>query len=691
MVRSAETTEERYVSLCDRAVDFVGEQGGLVSEDTLITHVFGSRHAAALWRPLLRRLLQPDERLECSANGEWCLTTLDHSPDPTAAIAMLGDFVALDVETTGLKPSQHRIIQIALIRYVNGREVRAYEHYLNPDRPIPEFISRLTGITQAHVTDAPRFPEIAREVQDFIGDALMIGHNVRFDIGFLNAELRRADHDRIVNESLDTMGLAVRLLRTLRKPSLDRVADAVGLAPRRIHRAGGDARLTAEIALRLAHEARARGIRSLDQLKASGHVITPGVRDDVGRARAVMDRTLAQTLPKRPGCYIMRDAAGEIIYIGKAVNLRNRVSSYYSQPIGYTRKMDGLIDAVSQIDHVVVGSELEALLLEAQLIRRFAPRYNTALKKSEHYPYIKVETTNPWPKVSVVRSWQDDGNRYFGPYRSATSARKTVDVINSVLPLRTCSRSFRSAASYGKPCLALELHQCLGPCVGRADADDYRRMIDDVVRYLDGEDDALHARLHADLEDAAARLDFEKAERIRKALRAVMTITDEQKRLRDAEALHNLVLVLPSADDACRECLLVIRGRLWAQLRVSRLPTLEAAPHDEPDDPTSVIPEAADRIARSIDRAAAMARTPPDRDAVDLASILNRFLFRNAGHAALVTLEVDAAGRITDDPAAIIRRALSLTDDDLATLDARKPAADNDEPVNLNPEAVYSG
>src|SRR5690606_29011153 len=128
------------------------------------------------------------------------------------------------------------------------------------------------------------------------------------------------------------------------------------------------------------------------------------------------------------------------VYVGKAKNLRDRVSSYYSQPIGYTRKMDGLIEAVKQIDHVVVGTELEALLLESQLIRRLQPRYNTALKRTEHYPYIKVDVTNPWPRVMVAKGIKDDGARYYGPYRSANSARKTVDVINQVLPLRTCTR-----------------------------------------------------------------------------------------------------------------------------------------------------------------------------------------------------------------------------------------------------------
>src|SRR5699024_3966220 len=137
----------------------------------------------------------------------------------------------------------------------------------------------------------------------------------------------------------------------------------------------------------------------------------------------------------------------------------------------------------------VAGSELEALLLESQLIRRYRPRYNTALTKSEHYPYIKVDITNPWPRVQEARRRKDDGARYFGPYRHASSARKTVDVINSVLPLGTCTRSVKRPRSYGKPCIALDLGSCLGPCTGQADRDAYMRFVHDVLAFLEGRED----------------------------------------------------------------------------------------------------------------------------------------------------------------------------------------------------------
>ena len=687
--------EERYGALCERALEFVRSRGGVVHEDMLITHVFGNTGTPGLWRPLLRNLLSTEERLVFHANGEWGISSM--GPVNATGSPLLDEFVALDVETTGLKPSRQRIIEIAAIRYRGGQVERSLETLLNPGRAIPEFISKLTTITNEHVREAPAFDQVAAEVVEFIGDSLIVGHNVGFDIGFMNAELGRAGMPPLVNDRLDTMGLAVRLLRSLRKPSLDRVASAVGLSPRKIHRAGGDARLTAEVALRLVAEGARQGVTSLDRLKASAAVVAPRPRDDVGRARSILDRSLAHAMPKKPGVYLMRDARGEIIYVGKAKNLRDRVSSYYSQPIGYTRKMDGLIEAVAHIDHEVVGSELEALLLESQLIRRLQPRYNTALKRSEHYPYIRVDTTNPWPRVQVARQWKNDGARYFGPYRNAASARKTVDVINSVLPLRTCTRSFKSARSYGKPCIALDLGQCLGPCTGQADADEYRRIVHDVLRFLDGKDEVLHQRLLGELEDAATRLDFEKAARLRRDLRSVTTILDEQTRLREAEILHNLLLVLPSADPGCRELLVVLKGRAWAQIRATRFPAWEGTTIEAMDGEDRVIAsqpvgsdgvEELNDVAVRLENSLARGREAPvlgrDHHSVDEANILNRWLFRNAGHPALIHLPMTDDGVPAANTLSLARQALSLTHEDLATLEIRRTGmAEVDDGVPL--------
>src|SRR5687768_16592083 len=165
-------SEDRYGTLCQRALEFVLTKGGVVHEDLLISHVFGNSGTPALWRPLLRSVLGGDDRLMFRADGNWGIPS--HAATDGAATLLLDEFVALDVETTGLKPSRQRVIEIAIIRYSEGQAVGSFETLLHPDRAIPEFITRLTTITNEMVEDAPRFRKVAQEVTEFIGDSLIV-------------------------------------------------------------------------------------------------------------------------------------------------------------------------------------------------------------------------------------------------------------------------------------------------------------------------------------------------------------------------------------------------------------------------------------------------------------------------------------------------------------------------------------
>ncbi len=639
---------DRYAHLAQRADAFVRAHGGTVHQDALVAHVFGSAGSTALWGPLLRRILGGDD-LILRADGFWTLRDGEATDDSP----LLAEFVALDVETTGLRPLHQRVIEVAAVRYRNGVEVAHFESLCNPERRIPKYISGLTGLADADVADAPRFAEVADDLVSFVGSSLVVGHNVGFDIAFVNGELKRLGRPALINDRLDTLSLALKLVPKLRKPNLEQVAHVLDVAPgaRKLHRAGGDARLTAEVAHRLVDRARDQGVRSLDDLKALVSSSPRRPRDHVGRGRSVLDRSLLADIPKAPGVYLMRDAYDHVVYVGKAKNLRDRVASYYSQPLGYTRKMDGLLENLATIDTVVVGSELEALLLESQLIKRYQPRYNTALRAFERYPFIRVDVANPWPRVTLAKARKDDGARYFGPFRNTSGARKTVELINRVVPLRTCSRSFKDARSYGSPCIELDLGRCLGPCVGRADRAAYTALVREVVQFLDGRDAVLYERLWRGLEDAADRLDFERARRLRDDLREVNQVVAAQRHLREAAETNHVLLVLPSSQSAAREVLLIAAGRLWAQLRVLR------------DDPADL----ASRLNRSWSRLLAAGIAGVDHDTVDEANILNRWLARNGGHPAILPLNPPPAHPDWPD---LALRALTLSDADL-TFDAR--------------------
>ena len=649
---------DAFLHLAQRAVDFVTEQGGRASEDLLISHVFGSTGSPALWRPLLRSVLGQHEGLRFRDDGAWLLT----NELPQTDDGLLDNFVVLDVETTGLQPSRQRIIEIAIARFSGGLAANQWESLCNPGRRIPAYIVKLTGIDDDLLQDAPPFKEIAGTAVDLLAGAIVVGHNVDFDLGFLNEELKRIGQPPVVNDRVDTLALASRLLPGLRKPTLQAVAQRLGVPGRSSsrHRAGPDASVTGMVAVTLFQHARDAGFQSLDDLKSIGRPTTRRPRERMPRANSVIDRSILTAIPRAPGVYLMRDANEQVVYVGKAKNLRDRVASYFSQPLGYTRKMDGLIESLSRIQVEVVGSELEALLLESQLIRRYQPRYNTALRSHEQYPFIRVDVANPWPRVSLSKSRKDDGARYFGPFRCAATARKTVDLINRVVPLRTCTRSFRDARSYGSPCLQLDLGRCLGPCVGRADRDHYVSLVRSVVDYVDGRDQSLHDVLWSGLEEAAAALDFERASRLRRELQASLSLTAAQRRLRESTEANWLLLVTPASRPGCREVMVVLQGRLWAQFQIP--------------DATSPM-ELGALLQRSWERFLTFGMRELDHDSVDDMHILGAWLARHDGHPAILAL---GDRSVDPDWKQLAERALGLRGDQL-DFDAWRKARDAGE------------
>jgi DNA polymerase-3 subunit epsilon len=551
-----------YDALRDRAFAYLQERNARVSEDELIQFIFGAATRPELWQTLLGTLLGTDHRF-LQVGPLWCLATEDK-----LAVESAMSFVAFDVETTGLRPNQHRIIEIGLARYRNGRCLERYSSLVNPERRIPEYIRKLTGLTDSDLVSAPRFAQIAGEVVAFIGADALLGHNIGFDISFLNAELERAKMPRLQNPSVDTVPMAMRVLGRSVRPSLDRVATAVGLNTRTYHRALGDAELTAAVALRLLGMANEAGIPIESLLRQNAvSMRTPPAAGSL--TSGLLDRSHLERLPRRPGVYLMIDANERVLYVGKAKSIRDRVASYYSQPLGYTRKMDGLVEAIARIDFEETGSELVALLLESQLIRRHQPPYNKALRNSESYPYIRIEPANPWPHLRLAKHRRPDGARYFGPYRSASTARDAIDLLNRRFGLRSCSRGFKTPSSYGNPCLELDLKRCSGPCVGRAVPDEYRAGVRHVMALLDLERADVIEQLGAEIAAASEAMEYERAQRLRRDLETLTRLRDEQRALASMALERPYVIVQPGVDRETAQLLLVIEGRWWALVTVN--------------------------------------------------------------------------------------------------------------------------
>jgi excinuclease ABC subunit C len=265
-------------------------------------------------------------------------------------------------------------------------------------------------------------------------------------------------------------------------------------------------------------------------------------------------------LPTKPGVYLMKDAQGTILYVGKAVNLRARVRSYFHASASYSPKIGRLVAGIADIDFIVTASELEALILESNLIKRHKPKYNVRLKDDKRYPYIKVTWQEDFSKVLIVRRMERDGARYFGPFTAAWAVQQTLHTLRRVFPYLTCNRTITGQDE--RACLYLDIGLCLGPCIGAASQEEYRSMIDGLCRFLEGKADEIVADLEARMQAASARWDFEQAALLRDQLNAVQRVIERQKIVSTAMADQDVIAFARADGDACVQVFFIRHGRL---------------------------------------------------------------------------------------------------------------------------------
>lgn len=337
--------------------------------------------------------------------------TFDELGRPLAEVT----FCVIDLETTGASPAQCEITEVAAARYEGGRCTGTFQTLVNPGVPIPPQIVYLTGITEAMVGPAPRIEAVLPSLLEFVGDAVIVGHNVRFDLGFLHAAMERNRYERFTNPVIDTVRLARRLVREeVANCRLGTLSAHFGFANQPTHRALDDVRATADLLHLLLERAAGFGVMGLDDL-----VELPAINrhPQAGKLR------LTDALPRSPGVYLFRDRDGRIVYVGKATNLRARVRSYFSSDD--RRKIEPLLRALHRIDHVACRSPIEAAVLEVRLIQRHLPPFNRQAKLWTQYAYVRV-LLPPGKKPSIATT-KDAGGvvgaRYLGPFPSVGAAR----------------------------------------------------------------------------------------------------------------------------------------------------------------------------------------------------------------------------------------------------------------------------
>src|SRR5512147_1857734 len=267
------------------------------------------------------------------------------------------------------------------------------------------------------------------------------------------------------------------------------------------------------------------------------------------------------TLPTKPGCYIYRNATGDVIYVGKAISLKNRVRSYFHADASHDAKTRRLVRDIADAEWIVVGSELEALILEMNLIKKHRPKYNVRLKDDKRYPYIKVHWADPFPKVTVTRQMAEDGSRYFGPYTSAWAVYQTLDVLRKIFPFLTCDREITGTDL--RACLYYDIKLCIAPCIGAASQAQYRQMISDLMDFLSGHSEGIVARIQSDMEKAAEEMRFERAAALRDQLKAIQSIIERQKIVFATDYLDSDVLAMARSDgEACVQIFFIRSGKL---------------------------------------------------------------------------------------------------------------------------------
>lgn len=268
-------------------------------------------------------------------------------------------------------------------------------------------------------------------------------------------------------------------------------------------------------------------------------------------------------LPDSPGVYIMKNRAGDVIYVGKAVSLRNRVRSYFQSSRNHSPKVISMVSQIADFDFILTDSEVEALILECNLIKKYHPRYNVRLMDDKTYPYLKVTLDEKYPRLFMTRKVIRDGGRYFGPYTDVGAVRETLDLLKRIFPLRTCKQ--RSVDKQNRPCLNYHIRRCLAPCSGKVEPENYAEMVKSICLFLEGRQEDLVKTLTAEMAKASGNLEFEKAAALRDQIKALEKVAEKQKIVSPDMTDHDVVAMAREGEIACVVVFFVRSGKLMGR------------------------------------------------------------------------------------------------------------------------------
>lgn len=437
------------------------------------------------------------------------------------------EFVAVDLETTGCRPGRNSIIEIGAARFNASGVISTFERLVRPVDSIPRAVEALTGIDSSMLSGAPPISDVIRQFREYASGAVLVAHNYRFDLSFLDHEAELVWGAPMPRPTIDTLSLTRRLRPDLRRYSLSFLAEAFQTPTIPDHRAGNDARATAEVLIALIPDLLRLGINDVGAVSAFC-----GLSNQSALAQRL---ELTRSLPDEAGVYLFRDESGDVIFVGHARSLRARTRQYF-YPGASTDEMAG---DVASITAVRTPSHLDALLLEHRLVDRHKPAHNPAAHRSRAGYLIKVETSSPYPALSVVEAPRKRG-RLVGPFTSRWAALTLVESLKNVYDLRRCSHRLDARLPM-TPCAHRDAGTCPAPCVRVPDPAEYSARLDAALGVLDDDTD-FRALLLAAQRRAAREGRYEEAIKHRDGIRALDRALSSLSIMREA-ATRDAVLV----------------------------------------------------------------------------------------------------------------------------------------------------
>ena len=474
-------------------------------------------------------------------------------------------YIVCDVETTGLSPEMSRITEISLIKIQYGEIIEKLTSLINPKQHIPHFITNLTGISDEDVINKPTFEELSGKILKFINSdgekVVFVGHNASFDYKFLKESFSRIPNPHYFDlDILCTCKLARRLLPKLKSKSLSSVATHFNIIQNRKHRAYDDTLATAKILINFLETLQAEyDYEELeDVLKFQNSKIYTKENKSPALKRLGINLT---DIPKQPGVYFMKSRSDEILYIGKAKDLRERLSSYFHHNSEFPYKIRKLLTHIRKLDFQITNSELSALILESKLIKFHKPRFNTAIKRFRFHPFLKLDIQNDFPKLKSVYEIENDGAYYYGPFTSRATVRTLAKEIDDNFKLRKCEDKSIKAGKKNSNCMYFDIGKCDAPCNETVSQDIYRKEAEKAHKFLtEITGFTAQNKFTKEMEYYSSNKEFEKAAYVRDRLKDLVKVLSYQKVI--TSAINNKKIIIKCDNHKSREVFFIHNGKL---------------------------------------------------------------------------------------------------------------------------------